>query len=559
MTSCCEVPKIETCCSSPESDSGKNRGRDLLPLKIILCFISFSLLMLGMFPGFSDLHNPKIQALIALPAFLIGMQHFGKSALRSLRRFAPNMDVLIFIGVLCSYACSIIAILASFPHEYIFFEACASIVTFVLIGHWIEKRAVVKTTSAISDLTKLQFFKARRLAHSGEIEEIESTQIQVGDVLVLKKGDRIGTDGEVVSGSGLVDQSIITGESAGIEVQAGSAVTGGTLVLSGSFQVRALAVGDTTILASIVRLVSDATSRKPDIQRIGDRVSSWFVPIIICLSLLFFLINIAVLHCTFPEALMRALAVLAISCPCAMGLATPTAIMVALGRAAKSGILVRGGDTLERLAETKQIFFDKTGTLTTGKTGASNTESIRSGAKELLRYLDQEKIGYAVVSGDKLERVQAIARELGIQNIHAEQKPEQKLALVKASQEETKLVFVGDGVNDAPALQLASVGVALGSGTDIAMNAAQVVLLGDKIELLKEALMLSRATVLTIKQNLWWAFGYNLVAVPLAALGFFTPLVAALLMTGSDIVVIGNSLRLRGIRTRSLTDLEINV
>jgi Cu+-exporting ATPase len=612
-------------------------------------------MLLAMFIPHSILHNPWLQFILATPVFIIGVLHFGSSGLRSIRAGVANMDVLISLGIIAGYISSVISLFAGLSGETIFFEATGSIVTFVLIGHLLEERAVRKTTSAIENLAALQPRRAKRIISlsgvnegSDSIEEIDTADIALGDRLKVNSGDTVPTDGIIESGELSCDETMISGESLPVDKQVGAKVIGGSVALDGSAVIKASAVGDDTILASIVRLVSEAQQRKPNIQRLGDSVSAVFVPGVIIISVIVLAGGMLFFNLSATEALVRALAIAVIACPCAMGLATPTAIMVALGRAATSGILIRGGDTLERLASIKQIAFDKTGTLTDGKLRVSNfqthngadADSVRGViaalqrnsshpiAKALLRefssYLTQEvftsvvetkgvgleakadsgavyicggrvvmnqngieipadvvlikdsklvasfniedsvrpegqrvvqelkKLGFmqSIISGDTNNKTRSVAEKLSISDFYGERLPNEKLEIISEKQKESSLAYVGDGINDAPTLAEASVGISLSSSSDVAMHSSQVILSGDTLNNLPAAIRLARITVKTIKQNLFWAFFYNIIAIPLAAFGYISPLAGALIMTGSDVIIVANSLRIKFARIK---------
>jgi Cu+-exporting ATPase len=626
-----------------------------LLVKTFICAVLTLPMLVAMFTGMGVLHDPVVQAVLATPVFLIGIHHFGLSGIRSLRSGVANMDVLIAIGILAGYSASLISLIGNLGHETIFFEAVASIVTFVLVGHFLEERAVKKTTSAIEALSQLQPPRANRISslENGHetIENIAVGDVRAGDLLQVNTGDRIPTDGVVVRGGGSLDESMLTGESLPVERTADDRVIGGSILSSGTITMRATAVGDDTVLASIVQLVRDAQQRKPSIQRVGDAVSAVFVPSVIAVSILVFGLGLAFFGLTAGEALVRALAVAVVACPCAMGLATPTAIMVALGRAATNGILVRGGDTLERLAKVSHVSFDKTGTLTSGAlrvgklttyNGCTDAEAqallvalqrhsshpiaqailrayqgsgvlpvklsavtemkgigiegrdeagrcyscggrviaarnniacaddlvlvrdgtivaslvleddIRPEAQRVVRRILDMGLSTSLISGDSREKCFTVANQVGIQDVKPEKLPEEKLEALRVLQSSVPggVAYVGDGINDAPTLAEASVGISLSSGSDVAMHSAQVLLSGGSIAHLPEAIRLSRITVSTIKQNLFWAFLYNALTIPLAAFGYLTPLQGALLMTFSDVIIVGNSLR---IKVRSLS------
>lgn len=614
-------------------------------------FVSAALtlpMLLGMFFSVHTLHDPMIQAALATPVFIIGILHFGSSGLRSLKAGVANMDVLIAAGILAAYVASIITLIFGLSSDLLFFEAVGSIVTFVLIGHLLEELAVKKTTSAIEDLSQLQPQELRRLnpqENGTEIlETIPLAELRVGDLIQVNSGDRSPTDGVIVRGSGSFDESMLTGEPLPVDHREGDKVVGGTVLVAGSVVVKTTAVGDDTTLAGIIRLVRDAQQRKPSIQRIGDAVSAVFVPAVLSISIIAFVVGFFFFDLTPAQALVRALAIVVVACPCAMGLATPTAIMVALGRAARSGILIRGGDTLERLGQIKHVAFDKTGTLTIGalrvkqfrihnavdktlarsiivslqrasshpiaqaimrdlqsselypiklssivetkgigveargedgefyQCGGRNLaqklnvqmfddimllkdgvaiasltlyDEVRPEAQSVVAQLERLSCGVSLISGDTTEKCREVASTVGIHTVHSQQLPDQKLALVRALQTQHPVAYVGDGINDAPTLAEAAVGISLSSGSDIAMQSAQVLLTGGTIGALPAAVRLSRLTVSTIKQNLLWALLYNVATVPLAASGYISPLAGALLMTFSDLVIVGNSLRIK--------------
>ncbi len=602
------------------------------------------LMSLGLHIGL--MHNDWLQFAIALPVFLIGVFHFGKSAWNGLvRTGVANMDVLIFTGSTAAFIYSLIGTLLNEPN-YIFYETAATIITLVLLGNWFEHRAVKQTTTAIGELTQLQVEKARRIMASGMIVTINRGEIQVGDLLQVNEGDKIPTDGVVISGQAAVDEAMLTGESIPIEKHPGDALIGASLLQSGNLQMRATAVGRDTVLSQMIELVKTAQQDKPDIQRLADKISAIFVPVVLGIALLTLLIGHFGFQLSFQQALMNAIAVLVISCPCAMGLATPTAVMVGVGRLAQNGILIKGGQTLEVFANIKNMVFDKTGTLTTGDfhiqgieyhtpdealanaliykleqhsshpiaqslvremagrvngvtfdnlqvqeqkgvgvfatDGAGNayqikahqtqshsgsqhlallrneqllatieiSDTLKPGAAEVIQSLQNSGIQPIILSGDKQTRTAAIADQLGVKLFHAEKLPEEKLRIIESLSQQAPTAMIGDGINDAPALAKATIGVSLSNASQAAIQSAQIVLLNGNLEHLPKALSIARHTVLTIKQNLFWAFSYNLIAIPVAALGFLNPMWGALFMAFSDVVVIGNSIRLQRKRIR---------
>jgi Cu+-exporting ATPase len=633
--------------SDVESPRGHSRDIGLYIQTAISAALTLPLLV-GMFFSIDWLHDPLHQLILMTPVFLIGISHFGSSGFRSLRAGVANMDVLISAGILAGYCASVLTLIFGFSHDLIFFEAVGSIVTFVLGGHLLEELAVQKTTSAIEELSHLQPQEVVRLRRddSGRerSERISLKELAVGDLVQINSGDRTPTDGTIERGSGSFDESMITGEALPVDHNQGERIIGGTVLTSGSVVMRASAIGEDTTLARIIRLVREAQQKKPSIQRIGDAVSAVFVPTVLVISVLVLALGLLVFDLTPAQAIVRGLAIVVVACPCAMGLATPSAIMVALGRAARNGILIRGGDTLERLGQVKHIAFDKTGTLTTGeisigelhttegfnpetarailvalqrtsshpiaqaivktlqrpdhesiaftstnetkgvglaghtangdlyecggqalasrlgvslredivltKNGApiasfTISDSIRAEAKDVIKQLHTLDCSTSLISGDTLTKCQIVANTLGIQAIHAQQLPEQKLLVLQDIQARYPAAFVGDGINDAPTLTEANVGISLSSASDIAMQSSQVLLTGGSIAALPAAIKLSRLTVRTIKQNLFWALVYNVVTVPLAASGIISPLSGALLMTMSDLVIVANSLRIK--------------
>jgi len=594
------------------------------------------------FPEDSFIQNPFLQFFLCLPVYLIGINYFGKSAWSSLKTGVPNMDVLIFIGSSAAFFYSIYGWLifggTSEMHHYLFFETTATIITLVLLGNVLEHKSIKKTTTAIGDLTSIQEVIAKTEVN-GIIEEVNFDEIKVGDILVVNSGDKIPTDGIIISGSAYIDESMITGESIPVNKNEDSNVIGGTIINDGNLKIKATKVGNDTLLSRIIELVKNAQNNKPNIQKLGDKVSAIFVPVVLFIAMLTFFIGHYYFLLSMQEALLRGIAVLVISCPCAMGLATPTAVMVGIGRAAKNGILIKGGDSLEKLASVKSIVFDKTGTLTTGKFIVSNFNAINEDEKKIKNIIyniekysshpiakslcnafkdnnsalevkniieekgisisaeiddnlysigsskiiisdekhdlfilknnriiatldisDELKINTdlvistlhkseyttTILSGDKKDKCDKISEKLGITTTFSEQLPQDKITKIEELVDQNPTAMVGDGINDAPALARATIGISLGNATQIAIQSADVVLLNNEnLQQLPQALQLGKHTLLTIKQNLFWAFSYNLVAIPIAFLGLLNPMWAALFMAFSDVIVIGNSIRLR--------------
>jgi len=629
----------------PSEDKGLSRVEKYFYFSLIFTFP----LLLHMFISWHWLHNPWVQLVLATPVFAVGMWHFGRSGWSSLKTGVPNMDVLITIGASAAFGYSLYGTLNQLGPDFLFYETAASIITLVLLGNVMEHRAVQKTTSAVKDLNRLRPQQALRVEQQAGEERLLAVsvdQVQVEDLLQVNTGDRIPVDGEVVHGSGEVDESMLSGESLPVSRQEGDQLVGGSLLVSGSLRLRATRVGKATTLAQIIELVKKAQADKPQIQRLADRISAIFVPVVLGITALTFLLSYFAFGLPLTDAVIHSVAVLVIACPCAMGLATPTAVVVGIGRASRQGILIKGGRTLEQLSQVKRVVFDKTGTLTTGEfrleaihapegaeeevrrvirgleqhsshpiarsltealsasqpmplqrvaetqgVGLSGydeaghhyqlgsyrlaegltqddrhslyllregrlwatvdlADELREGAVKAVSFLREKGIETVLLSGDRQHRCDQVAQELGIAVVMAERLPEEKLAQIEAFSQEKMTAMVGDGINDAPSLARASVGISLGSATDIAIQSAQVVLLQGRLSLLPELHRISQHTVKTIRQNLFWAFFYNVIAIPAAALGFLRPILAAAAMAASDIVVIGNSLRLRFKRLR---------
>lgn len=600
-------------------------------------------LILHMFISWHWLHNPWVQLALTLPVFAIGVWHFGRSGWNSLKSGVPNMDVLIIIGATAAVGYSLFGAITNAGPDFLFFETGAAIITLVLLGNVMEHRAVKRTTSAIRELSALQPQTARRIhpAHHDQIETVPLSQVVPGDLLQVNEGDNLPVDGRVQAGSGTVDQSMITGESLPVEVSVSDQVVGGTVLASGNLILEAEATGKAGTLSKIIELVKRAQADKPQIQQLADQISAIFVPAVLGISLLTFVLSWLVFGLSLSDSIIHSVAVLVIACPCAMGLATPTAVVVGLGRASKQGILVKGGRTLEVFAKIKTIVFDKTGTLTTGNLTVSDIQSfgvdkqeirsvirtleqhsshpiakalvrefegskpmkidhvretkglgisgvdeqgnqwqlgsfrivqgisedlshdvyllkngdlagalvlkdeLRPDALETVSWLNERGINTILLTGDRQERAEQVAGSLGIRQVYAEQLPDQKLDIISRLRTEGEVAMVGDGINDAPALAKASVGISPGGATDIAIQSAEVVLLSGKLSSLKSLHQLSRHTVQTIKQNLFWAFFYNTIAIPFAAFGLLRPIIGAATMAISDVLVIGNSLRLK--------------
>ncbi len=613
---------------------------DKIENKLIFCTIFTIPLLSAMVLPWHFLHEPVVQLILCLPVFIVGCLHFGRSAWSSLKGGVPNMDVLIFIGSSSAFIYSLIGTIQGLGMNFQFYETCATIITLVLLGNLFEKRSVTQTTSAVKDLVKIQQVNANRIVN-GAIEIISAKEVRPGDTLQVNTGDKIPVDGDVLSGNASVNESMLTGESIPVEKGKYDKLIGGTIVEHGNITMLATKVGSNTVLSQIIELMKKAQAAKPPIQKTGDQVAAIFVPGVILIALTTFAIAYFAGHIGLQHALMNAIAVLVISCPCAMGLATPTAVMVGLGRAAKNGILIKGGDTVETVSNAKYIVFDKTGTLTTGKFSINNIKiekdadleyvrgvitaieersnhpiarSLVDGLKGLpqqktiLRSVTEEKglgmraedvegnnyflgaskntdekalfnvslyknqallaqieiddeikpqaaslistlksmgITPVLLSGDRQSRCEKVAKVIGIDEVHGDKLPAEKLTVIDIYRKKGKTIMVGDGINDAPALTQADVGVSMNDSSQVAIQSAKVILLNTDLYSLVKFLQISKHTLITIKQNLFWAFAYNIVAIPIAAFGFLSPMIGALAMAFSDVVVIGNSLRLK--------------
>ncbi|MEO1434991.1 MAG: cation-translocating P-type ATPase [Bacteroidota bacterium] len=604
-------------------------------------------LFIHMFLPHGALHDPWVQLGFSVPVFLMGVYHFGRSAWHSILQGVPNMDVLIFIGSTAAFGYSLAGTVLALGPDYLFYETGAMIITLVLLGNLIESKAVQRTTSSIDALKELQAEFALKVLSDGSVKKTPTAKIKVGDHVQVNLGDAIPVDGIILEGRALIDESMLTGESVPVTRSIGDPVIGASIIKEGQIRIQVSHTGRETVLSQIITLVKKAQADKPEIQRFADKISAIFVPVVLVISALTFLISWGVVGIAPQQALLNAIAVLVISCPCAMGLATPTAVMVGVGRAARNGVLFKGGQSLETLARIRQFIFDKTGTLTTTQPEISDWESFnglgQQKAQQLILELEQHSshplansiraalqseglevgpltlnaitevqgqgifgqneagevlrlgnMNFALnlettttsdpriflskdyqplaafqvaerllpesktvisslkasniepylLSGDRLDKTRKIAQELGITTYFAAQTPAQKLEQIERLNSIQPVAMIGDGINDAPALAKATIGISMNQASAVAIQSAQVVLMGNSLKNLPFARQISEKTLVTIKENLFWAFSYNILAIPLAAMGFLNPMWAALFMAFSDVVVIGNSIRL---------------
>lgn len=614
--------------------------------RLLFCLPFTLVLMLHMLESVIHIHwlmNPWIQLALCLPVFAIGMNFFGRSAIKSIRNKMPNMNVLVALGAFAAFSYSLIGTLMGQGEQYLFYETAATIITLVFFGNYLEDASMQSTQRALKSLMKSQKVMANMIAfdenHQEVIFPIENTQLKVGDLILIRSGEQVPIDAKILWGDAHVNESLLTGESIPVHKKAKDKIIGGSILESGSVKAQVTATGDDTILSGILQLVKEAQGEKPPIQHLADKISGIFVPIVVGIAVLTFIGNFIYLQ-SFTDALMRSIAVLVIACPCAMGLATPAAIAVGLGRAARNGILFRNATSLENFRNIKQVVFDKTGTLTTGSFRLSNfkaigidqnafktivfslekysthpiavsvaasfkgkeeikwksieevkgigmkaldkdgnefwagsykiassltdesnhnvyilqnnkligwldvEDEIRPESKEIITHLKNLGLKTILLSGDRREKCKHIQDLLGLDEFIAEQSPEEKLNKIAELTKQSPTAMVGDGINDAPALAKATIGISLSEASQLAIQSAQVVLMNAGLKKLPTALGLGKHTYVTIKQNLFWAFFYNIIALPVAAFGLLTPTLGALVMGLSDVVLAVNSVRL---------------
>jgi len=612
---------------------------------------------------FSDDYTNKFLLILTTPIIFISAKRFFVIAWNNIKHFSAEMNTLVAVGTGAAYGYSIFSTL--FPElisgtgikPHVYFETAAVIVTLILFGRYLEAGAKIKTSDAIKKLLALRPTTALLLMNGKEIEtEIE--KLKIGDIVIIKPGNKLPADGIIISGDSSVDESMLTGESIPVEKNVDETVFGGTINLNGAFNYKITALGDNSVLGQIIKLVEEAQGSKAPIQKIADQIASVFTPVVVGISIITFIgWYIAGGENGFNIALINFVAVLIIACPCALGLATPTAIMVSTGRGAKIGVLIKNGESLETAHKVSTIILDKTGTITEGKPAVTSVITKNLSDEELILYaasaemksehpLAQAVVDYAasnnikpedvnsfksqtgfgisaelngkkvivgneklmkdnngslgeltehfeslssrgktiifvmidgivegliaiedplkitsleaisklkgmvknviMLTGDNQKTAAAIAKEIGIENFKAEVLPDKKTEVVAEYQKENEIVaMVGDGINDAPALAKADIGIAIGTGTDVAIESSDITLLKGDLNSVVKALQLSKITIRTIKQNLFWAFIYNSIGIPLAAFGLLDPMIAALAMSFSSVSVVTNSLRLK--------------
>ena len=558
------------------------RRRTLASWLFAILTMSFSMGWISHTSSFAN----QICLLLALANLLYCGKQFYVSAWKQLLHHTANMDSLVALSTLIAF---IFSTFNTFFGEMIwgargiewhtYFDASVMIITFVLTGRCLEEKAKDSTASSIRQLMGMQPKTARLVTYEKiegtndyKMEEVPISTIQIGDMIEVRAGEKIPVDGVVTQAESFmtadaayVDEAMISGEPTPAMKKTGDNVLAGTIPSQGKLRMRAKQIGENTALAHIIRMVQEAQGSKAPVQRIVDKVAVVFVPVVAAIAFFTFLVWLIVGgNGALPQAILSAVAVLVIACPCAMGLATPTALMVGIGKAAQKQILIKDASALENLRKVDALVIDKTGTLTIPNPNIDFTrqdqlslqerESLKPHAKEAMTALRQEGIEVYMMSGDKEEAARYWAQEAGIGNYHSKVLPGDKQALVKTLQQQGKRVaMVGDGINDTQALALADVSIAIGRGTDVAMDVAQITLMGDDLMALPDAVVLSRKTVGMIWQNLFWAFVYNIVCIPLAAgvLHIFgidfqiTPMWASGLMACSSLSVVLNSLRLR--------------
>ncbi|MEJ7737634.1 MAG: cation-translocating P-type ATPase [Chitinophagaceae bacterium] len=626
--------------------AGEKKPVNKFLLYFLICLPFTVILMLHMLENWIHipwLMNSWVQFALCLPVYLTGMHFFGRSAVKSLSNGIPNMNVLVTLGATAAFVYSLAGSLLNLGGGYLFYETAATIITLVFLGNYMEDASIESTQKALNSLARTQKVMANMIAfdeqHKELIFPVENKQLQPGDLILIRSGEQVPADCKILWGDAEVNEAIISGESLPVEKQAKDSLIGGSMLANGSVKAQVTASAGNSVLSNIINLVKKAQGDKPPVQLLADRISSIFVPVVIGIAIITFVVNYVLLS-DFTSSLMRSIAVLVIACPCAMGLATPAAIAVGLGRAARNGVLFRNAKSLEAFKEIRQVVFDKTGTLTTGDFAISdfwfhNTEAaefkrimhslekysnhpiarsiskewktkadirwkkieeikglgmkgetfegdiyqagsyklapqtedgrahniyvlknnellgwidvedqIRPEASKVVNFLRNKNIKTILLSGDRLDSCTRLANKLKIDEVMAEQNPGQKMEKIGLLTAIAPTAMIGDGINDAPALAKATIGISLSDASQIAMQTADVVLMNNSLKNLPLSLGLGKHTFITIRQNLFWAFAYNIVAIPVAAFGLLTPGIAALVMGLSDVVLAINSVRL---------------
>ena len=553
----------------------------LLKHKTILSWL-LSVAVMAISMHWIDFDNRSMANQVAMLLAIANMFYCGRqfyvTAFKQLKHGSANMDTLVALSTSISFVFSVFntfwgdivwTIRGVEWHTY--FDACVMIITFVLTGRLLEEKAKDGTASSIRELMGMSP-KTAHVVNDESIEEVPISTIGKGDIIEVRPGEKVPVDGEVIyaesfmtADAAYVDESMITGEPTPVEKRKGATVLAGTIPSQGKFRMRARQIGEDTTLSHIIRMVQEAQNSKAPVQRIVDKAALIFVPVVAAISFATFLVWLLVGGMSFlPQAIMSAVAVLVIACPCAMGLATPTALMVGIGKAAEKQVLIKDATALESMRKVNALVTDKTGTLTIPNLNVDFTkpsslaleerEALKPNAKEAIKMLQDSGVEVYMMSGDKEESVKYWAEKAGIKRYQSCVLPTDKENLVKRLKSEGKTVaMMGDGINDTQALALADVSIAIGKGTDVAMDVAQVTLMGNDLMSIPESIILSKRTVSMIWQNLFWAFIYNIICIPLAAgvlylfgINFqITPMWASALMALSSVSVILNSLRLK--------------
>ena len=555
-----------------QAEERKNFTR--LRNRVILSWV-FALLVMAISMGWIPVKPALTANLIMMGLSLLNLvlcgRQFYASAIRQLKHGTSNMDTLVSLSTCISFLFSVFNTFWGDQFwgsrgiaNHTYFDASVMIITFVLTGKMLEEKAKNGTASAIRSLMGLTP-KTAHLVVDGMITDTPISALQKGDTIEVRAGEKIPVDGSIIDGEAHVDESMISGEPIPVLKQHGDQVLAGTVSKQGTFRFKAEAVGEKTMLANIIQMVQQAQGSKAPVQRTADKIARIFVPTVLGIAILTFILWWAIGgSAMLPNAILSAVSVLVIACPCALGLATPTALMVGIGKAAEKNILIKDATALEEIRRVNAIVIDKTGTLTIPNLNVDFTqandlalderETLKPYAREAMQELQNEGIDVYMMSGDKEEAAKYWADKAGIKHYRSRVMPQDKENLVRQLQSEGKHVaMIGDGINDSQALAAADVSIAMGKGTDVAMDVAQVTLMGTDLRRIPEAIRLSKKTVGMIHQNLFWAFIYNVICIPLAAgLPYLfgahwqiTPMLASALMAFSSVSVVMNSLRLK--------------